>query len=635
MKTWKSLRPDTGLLCALLFTALLFTVLPGQTPRADTDFISPQMPCNPVRLDNCVLPYPSDVYTRLDGNSPTGRVLDVPFEALRPQLQAQLPDSLTPETVLNGSSGFSAATSVLFELDRAPDLDSLPADGGAVVIALDLDTGEQVPVRVALSEYARSGRVSAPRQIIEIYPRARWQFGHRHVVALTRALKPLDGGEYQPSDGFLRALQEPASAIGQFFAPGLEQLQQAGVSPDDLISATLFTVRDEQEVTAPLQQIMQQVYEQDHPVRNLRVTFLPFGPVAAVVLGDVMLTSYRSRDHGLDYQLPVGTDYWTDFRLTLPRLRRGQSAPVALYGHGLSAQKETDPVVSLVNAAAGVATLSIDQPNHGTRKYWDGGDGVSMLEVEYIPLQLGMTAQSPIDFMALLKAVETSLGTLDVLPKKVWSPIRGPVVAGRNGDGIPDLDTSRIFYQGTSLGGVLGTTFVALAPSLRGAFLQVPGVGVTSILSGSKLWNERYYRLVPRSADGAEALLLKTLIQHQMDYADAINFVHYIHNPLPGKPYKKLALVVAHDDPVVPNFSSTTLAELTDTPLVGPVLFDMPGVRVSDEAGFENGNGLIQVPPLLRAADQAINEKVIHLSFVQPAGVYGLQRWIHELIQEP
>lgn len=607
----------------LLFTATL---------SAYADFISPESPCNPVRVNNCVLPYPSDFYTQQDGNSVTGRVLNVPIEALRPEIQAEIPPSLTPETVLNGTSGFSAATTVLFELDQAPDLATLPADGGEVVVALDLDTGERIPLRVALNEYARSRKVTAPKQVIEIYPQSRWRFGHRYVVGLTRQLKTESGADFAPSAGFTDALADNGSPLSEFYAPGIARLWEAGVQPSDLISATIFTVRAEDEVTGPMRRIAEQVYAEDHPVANLRVNYLLTGPIAAIVRGDIRLSSFRDENRNLDYSRVQGDEYWTRFRLSIPRAAKNGPVPVAIYGHGLSVVKETDLVVALVNAGEGVATVSIDQPNHGSRIGPDGGYGIIKLGVHNVPLQVGMTAQSPIDFIALLKAVQTSMSTVDVMPKRLFSRLAGTLEEVNNGDGIPDLDVNNVFYQGTSLGGVLGSTFIALAPDIRGAFVQVPGVGITSILSGSVLWDLAYHRLEPPSADGAEALLLKAVMQHQMDYGDGINFVHYIHQPLPGNPDKKLVLSVGQDDGIVPNFSSTALAVLTDTPIIGEQLFAMPGVRVLEQDGFEDGNGLLQLPMLFRTGIDLIDALVAHGAFIQPRSTRAMRQWIQQEI---
>lgn len=618
---------------ARLSVGTLLLALLTTSTQANAALVTDDSPCNPVRVENCVLPYPSDLYTTPDATSVTGKTVFVPFSALRDQIRAELPPTLTPESVFGGSSGFSAATTVLFELDQAPDLSTLPADGGDAVVALDLDTGERMPVRVMLNEYARSRKVTAPKQIVEIYPRSRWNFSGRYVVGLTKKLKTLSGADFAPSTGFAAALQGGSGELQQAYAPAIAALAQAGVQPADLVSATFFTVRSEEETTGPMRKVAAEVYAADHPIRDLKINYFLTGQIAAIVRGDVLLSSYRGDDRNVDYSKSPGDEYWTRFRLTIPRAAKRGSVPVAIYGHGLSVLKETDIVVSLINAMEGVATVSIDQPNHGSRISRDGGYAITRLGVDNVPLQVGMTGQSPIDFIALLKAVKTSIGAIDVMPKKLFSPLAGAVQPGRNGDGIPDLDVNNVFYESTSLGGVLGATFVALAPDLKGAFLQVPGVGITSILSGSELWDLRYNQLEPPSVDGAEALLLKAVMQHEMDYGDAINFVHYIHNPIPGNEDNKLVMVVAKGDGIVPNFSATALANLTDSAIIGRQRFEMPGVRVTGSAAFENGNGIVQVPPLIRTGVDLLDALAAHGSFVDPRATAALQRWIREQIQ--
>jgi hypothetical protein len=50
-----------------------------------------------------------------------------------------------------------------------------------------------------------------------------------------------------------------------------------------------------------------------------------------------------------------------------------------------------------------------------------------------------------------------------------------------DGDGRPDLDPSRIYYFGQSLGGNYGTPFVAVEPDVRVGVLNVAGASVTEI----------------------------------------------------------------------------------------------------------------------------------------------------------
>lgn len=578
---------------------------------------SNETPCNPIGLITCTLPFPSNFYSVPDANSPTGVRVNIPEMAIRPELLKDVPASINVQKIANSSSGFSAASAVLFELDQQADEKTLPSAGGQTVYAFDLDTGEAIPVRAQVNRYARSRKVSSPSHIVEIFPRSRWQYGHRIVVALTDALKPKAGGEYTPAAGFRQAVTQTGSPLYNDYHEALSLLESKGVSADSLLSATYFTVRTENEVTQPMQRLMQQTLAAEHPIRNVKTYYQALGAIAAYVKGEVRVLDYRNADGLVNYTL-TPKESWLRFRLSLPRTASEKSVPIMIYGHGLGILKETDKLVSVTNAIHGLATLSIDQPNHGTRIHDDGGYALTLLSTENVGRLLGMISQSPIDYMSLYQAARTSFGAIDALPH---SRRRG------NGDGVPDLDVNRIYYSGTSLGGVLGLTFVSLAPDLKGSFTHVTGVGVTSILSTSVLWTSAFSNLEPKEATGAEALLLRAAIQHEIDYGDAINFVHYLRNPPAGIQTKPTAMVMGVGDTIVPNASTQALAEIAQLPLAGNVLFDMPDVmRTSD---FVDGYGIKQFRPLTNIFNP-IDNMVAHLSFIRQSMSRELGRWIDE-----
>ncbi len=60
-----------------------------------------------------------------------------------------------------------------------------------------------------------------------------------------------------------------------------------------------------------------------------------------------------------------------------------------------------------------------------------------------------------------------------------------------NGDGKPDLDASRIYYVGESLGSMYGTIFSALEPAVRASVLNVGGGSVEDIVR----WSQSYHSL--------------------------------------------------------------------------------------------------------------------------------------------
>jgi pimeloyl-ACP methyl ester carboxylesterase len=223
--------------------------------------------------------------------------------------------------------------------------------------------------------------------------------------------------------------------------------------------------------------------------------------------------------------------------------------------------------------------------------------------------------------MAAYQSILSALPTLDLLP--------GVDDTGREqpGDSRPDLDTSRIYYQGTSLGGVLGLAFVSLAPRLEGAFVHVSGVGITSILSNSVLWQNTFSKLVPEAANGAEALLLRAAIQQEIDYSDAINFVHYLRTPPAGIEPKPLAVVVGRGDSIVTNSSTVALAELAQLPLVGRELFPLPGTTRSDQ--FVDGYGVKQFRSLLHLF-KPLDNMMAHVSFIRHSMSMELAHWLEE-----
>lgn len=598
---------------------VLFTTVTGS---AHANIATNEKPCNPVGLITCTLPFPSNFYSVPDDNSPTGMRLNIPEAAIRAELLKDVPPSINVQKIANNSSGFSAASAVLFELDQQANEKTLPITGGGTVYAFDLDTGEAIPIRAQINRYARSKKVSSPSHIVEIFPRSRWAYGSRIVVALTNTLKPKAGGEYSPAAGFLSAVNATDAALANTYQEAFSLLENKGIDKNTLLSATYFTVRTESEVTAPMQQLVQQALAADHPIRNLKTSYNSFGPIAAYVRGEVRVIDFRNND-GLVELTRAPQENWLRFRLSIPRHADDKPAPIMIYGHGLSVFKETDFTVAITNALHGVATLSIDQPNHGTRIRPDGGYVFNLLSTENVGRLLGMISQSPVDFMSLYQAARTSFASIDALPH---SRRHG------NGDGLPDLDTSRIYYGGTSLGGVLGLTFVSLAPELKGSFTHVTGVGITSILSTSVLWTTVFSNLEPKAATGAEALLLRAAIQHEIDYGDAINFVHYLRNPPAGILPKPTAMVVGQGDTIVPNASTQALAEIAGLSLAGRVIFDMPDVPRTDD--FVDGYGIKQFKPIINIFDP-IDNVAAHISFIRQSMSRELGLWIEARESSP
>lgn len=332
--------------------------------------------------------------------------------------------------------------------------------------------------------------------------------------------------------------------------------------------------------------------------------------------GQVRITDFRdaygviSRDGSA-----TGHEAWVDFMAVLPEASAAPGgAPVVIYGHGITVMKESMLVVAGQNATKGYATIGIDVPNHGSRI----NEGGHIIDLAY-PALLGrvesLLLQGELDQLSLLSAIEQHLGSLDVLPRD-W-------VAGTGGDGVADLDTSRILYEGTSLGGVLGATFLALAPEVDGAFLQVPGSGIMDTLFHSLVW-EMFRGIVPTGAPMGETHVLTFFAQSLLDRSDNTYYLDRIRRR--GTP---IYLSYAVDDGIVPNAGTERMIDLLGLPMVGPQVGPIrPGVADGAAPTMPaDGRGFGQVPTG-ELYGNLLKPFLTHLEFMNPISVAALDTWL-------
>ena len=118
-------------------------------------------------------------------------------------------------------------------------------------------------------------------------------------------------------------------------------------------------------------------------------------------------------------------------------------------------------------------------------------------------------------------------------------------------------------------------------------------------------------------------------MQQEFDKSDAINFAHYIKQPIHGRSPRKLVLQYGIGDEVVYNPASEALAEIVDLPLITPSLIDIAYLRTRSD--YEDGFGLIQNKPLL-PTHGLLDDILGHASFVRPSAMTALKLWIEEVV---
>lgn len=533
---------------------------PAPSPRPPQPLDQPAtLPaaCNRVAVRSCGLPFPSDQWTVRDQAAETGRRVRMSDEVISAAARAELPDTLTASSVFAGADGFSANTPAILETATAVDPASLPADGGDAFQVWDTTTGERVAILAAPDREADF--LGAQHSILTAFPVTRYEFGHHYVAVLTSALRGPGGAAVPAGNRLAKALARPKGALKE----SLRFLAERGIKKRDVVALTDFTVRSEANVSAPLEHMLDTIRAADHPVRKVRATmnFLGIPFVSTIVTGQLKVVDFRDPNTGAieSGNLGAGRENWVDFVLTVPQSAATTPAPVVMYGHGIGVFKESMVITAGDNARFGAATIAIDDANHGSRAAEDGGYIFQLLQSKNADRLMSVVTQSVVDLESVRQTIETSLGSLDVAPFNLLRPTAA--------DGKADLDVTRVHYQGTSMGSVLGSGYVANAPGLKSALFQVGGVGVINILTHSSLWETiaglmpGFYALVPNAATPGEGALFTGLAQARLDSGDSINYVHRI--PELGTP---VLLMYDDQDQYVPNRGSDALIELAQLP---------------------------------------------------------------------
>ena len=573
-------------------------------------------PCNRQAVTSCLLPYPSNQFMVRDRTAATGYRLDVPPDILSADVLGQFGPGVSTDVAYGSADGFSVLTPVIFELPDAADPDSLPEDGGDVVRVVDLDTGERVPIRVEIS--ADAARLGAEHRVLMAWPQDRYQYASRYLAVVTDQLKTSAGVSIRPAPGI-----QPLTALSRADRVRVNRLalQSHATQPDidwaHVISATSFVTRSEANASGSVDEMASIVRAEDHPIRNLVVNAPTIYGGAQLLTGQVSVTDFRDADGVIPQTGPfTHSPHWIDFIMTLPdHPVTGAGAPVVIYGHGISVTKETMLTVSSINAAKGLATAAIDIPNHGSRN----GEGGYLLQIAN-PHDFGRLASMPLqgelDNLSLLMAITSHFSTIDTFPHDWWTTTYG--------DGVPDLDTSHVLYEGTSMGGFLGAEFAALAPEIDGAFVQVAGTGIIDTLFHSLLW-PLFTGVEPFGATPGDAHALVATAGQLLDRGDNVYFLDRLRAQ--GTPFY---LVYADDDGVVPNTSSERMIRQLGLPIVGTQYHSVPRTTALD-AMPANGTGATQIPTDYLDSNFA-QPLLTHVSFADPLPTALLGQWLDQRI---
>lgn len=239
--------------------------------------------------------------------------------------------------------------------------------------------------------------------------------------------------------------------------------------------------------------------------------------------------------------------------------------PVSIFGHGLTGDKTQARLIAKHSAPLGVATISIDAPQHGEHPLRLNN---STQELDIILPLFGIQLEGKLDIISLHLRDGWRHSNLDKLGL-VEAIKAGIELDGDNG--TVDLDPQRISYLGASLGAIQGSEFLALSTDISGALLAVGGARLSDIVRFGTIF-KAIINVLLLSASPDEIDRFYVLLQTAVEVGDGANWAPYVmQERVRGTLVPDIAMQSSIPDEIVPPETALILARSLGVTLIGHV----------------------------------------------------------------
>jgi hypothetical protein len=556
----------------------------------------------------CMLPFPDDFYTVRDSSTQTKRRINFKSGAM-PQNVGGTPMNPVPYGL---NDGFSPGQTILL---RVPGLDNPKAlaktgaapinhlgrylKKNAPIVVINASTGERWPIWAELDSNAaplNSTTVDPKRTALEIHPAVNFESGDRYIVAL-RNLKNPKGKKIGAPAGFRYYRDQLPSKKGAInkqrkrFENVFKALRRAGIKRSNLYMAWDFTVASDMNIAKRLLHIRDDAFAQlgdtnlaDGVVSGSTPSFSvdtvdtnPSTEIARRVRGTFTVPCYLTNGcqapatFTLDANgnpVQQGT-YQANFDCIIPHAAVDDvgAAPgrPSLYGHGLlgsASEVNSSPQRTLAQAHDFVfcATDEIgfsagDIPNT-----------VGILgDLGRFPELTDRVQQGLLDELLLGRLMDNPSGFLS-------SPAFH--VSGVDTTSAPVIDTSKLYYNGNSQGGILGGALTAVSPDFTRASLGVPAMNYQVLLPRSVDYTLYEGFLKPAYPDPMVRPLALDLVQMLWDRSEPNGYAHRMTtDSLPNTPQHQVLMDVAFGDHQVTDWQADVEARTIGAEAHAPVVY--------------------------------------------------------------
>ena len=540
-------------------------------------------PCEALDDAVCLYPYPSDYLTVSDANTDTGRRVHYAVDTM-PRNIGNTPISPTD---YNLNDGFSQGSSILLKvpgLDMtqtgAPPITDLEQslEPTSPIIVINATTLEQ---HLIWAELDANAALDADRSLI-IRPAKNFEPGTRYIVAL-RNLKNSGGNTIAAAEPFasyrddvptgVAALEARRAHMEAIFAT----LDDAGIDRDDLYLAWDFTTASTRNITERLIHIRDDAFtrlgadapnftvntiENDVDSRIYRRVSGTF-EVERYVNSNTPPAIFILDSNGLPTHQGTQTAL---FQCIIPRAALANAmatavpARASIYGHGLLGNH--------TEVAAGNVRDMANEHNFvfcATR--WIG------MSTEDLFTTVGIL-NNLANFRFLTDRLQQAMvNQLFLARLMIHADGFNSHAAFQDGMGNPVIDTSDVFFDGNSQGGIFGATVMAVAQDITRGVLGVPGMNYSLLLTRSSDFPEYAGILYPAYPDELERPLILALIQMLWDRSEPNGYArHIVTDTLPNTPSHQVLMHVALGDHQVAPVAAEIEARTIGVPIHSPAV---------------------------------------------------------------
>ncbi len=565
---------------------------------SDCDFIAAQ------KGSLCLLPFPDDYYTVDDKSSATGKRVSL-TDAAMPQNNAGTPMASAP---YNASDGFSPGQVITL---RVPGLDTpaafaktdplplneLSRNDKSIkkepVVVIDATTGEPAPIWVELDSNATTPESTA----LLIHGASQFIAGHRYIVAM-RNLKNASGKTIEAPAGFryyrddLPAKKGAINDQRKRFEKIFRTLRKEKIKRADLYLAWDFTVASNENNYERL------LHMRDDAFSQLGDTDLDDG----VVQGGAPAFTVES----VETDTNVETARRVRGTFTVPcYLTNACEAPAVftLDGNGLPTRQGN----YTANFDCIIPHAAVDDPGASPGRPSLYGHGLlgSAGEVASVPQrtlaqahnfvfcatdEIGFASEDVPNTIGILQ----NMGRFPELTDRTQQGLLNELYLGRlmnNPAGFssdaafhtnpadvssaPVIDTSKLYYNGNSQGGILGGSLTAVSPDFTRASLGVPGMAYSTLLTRSIDFETYSTILYPNYPNELARPLVLSLVQMLWDRSEPNGFAQVMTSePPPNTPPHQVLMNVALGDHQVTNYQADVEARTIGAKIHTPIVYD-------------------------------------------------------------